>query len=138
MALDRRGPPRRRGTGILGLILAVLVGSSIGAGVLVYVRSTMKKAKPPALDVSATASTSAVPLIASDVPEASAPPVAPPDASEDISIDDDLDAAALAAPDTVDDAAPLAVQRKPRPAPKPSASAAGDEAPPDLPPNPFE
>jgi eukaryotic-like serine/threonine-protein kinase len=130
MAVDRRGAPPPNNTGIVGLALAVLVGAGIGGAVLFYVRDTMKKSKPPVLAVPATASTSAAPPL-TVLPEASVAPVVP----DDITIDDDLDAAASPSVDASDDATPVIVPRRPRPAPKASASG---EAPPDLPPNPFE
>jgi serine/threonine-protein kinase len=142
MAVDRRGaPPPSNSGGILGLMLAVLVGAGIGAGVLVYVRGTMKKPKPLDLAVSATASTSAAPPAVD-----ASPPIDLPNLhieaglpTDDIVIDDDpLDAGPSRSEAGSDDAATAAVRPRPRPAPKGSASGASGEAPPDLPPNPFE
>ena len=133
MAVDRRGAPATSNAGVIGLVLAVLIGAGVGGAVLFYVHGTMKKAKQPIAATSASAppppaSTSAAPPEVL-VTEASAPPAA----SEDISIDEDLDAAA--ANDATADAA-VAVKRRIRP--PPDASASAGEAPPDLPPNPFE
>jgi hypothetical protein len=136
MAVDRRGAPAASNAGITGLVLAVLIGSGVGGGVLFYVHGMMKKAKQPVIATSASAplpfpappaSTSAA------LPEVLDDASAAPDASEDISIDEDLDAAA--ASDATADTG-VAVRRKVRP--PPSASASTEESPPDLPPNPFE
>jgi eukaryotic-like serine/threonine-protein kinase len=135
MAVDRRGAPPPSNTGFVGLALAVLIGAGIGAAVLFVVRDTMRKAKTPLAPASASvsATTTAPASTSAAAPTLVAEASAPPAASEDITIDDDLDASA--ALDAADDGA-AAIKRKARPAPK--ASASTDEAPPDLPPNPFE
>jgi serine/threonine-protein kinase len=129
MALDRRGAPPPASAGFLSLTLAVLIGAGMGLGVLFFLRGPMKKpnATTPAV-ASASASTSGS--------------AAPAPTATEFSLDDDLDAAVNG--DANEDATAIdaASAQRSRAVPKPPASAttagASSNAPPDLPPNPFE